>query len=195
MRQRSGSQALLIIDGRWQLSHLIRSSQYQLKIELKLVILSFRTPYPYKRTPARGWRLDAPASGGGHGGRGGLRAGGYSTCTCYNKGITYKEPHIVHHKSVEPYRPPDKLRLPASTSRPAGDRFDSSACMSQCSVRLWLELRLPAARARQEGQEAPFRGTTRPPSTCGCSPRVRSGLPPSRPARTARRTSWGPCGA
>ena len=43
MRQRSGSQALLIIDGRWQLSHLIRSSQYQLKIELKLVILAAET--------------------------------------------------------------------------------------------------------------------------------------------------------
>ena len=30
----------------------------------------------------------------------------------------------------------------------------------------------------QEGQEAPFRRTTRGPSTCGCSPRVRSGHPP-----------------
>ena len=30
----------------------------------------------------------------------------------------------------------------------------------------------------QEGQEAPVQRTTRRPSTCGCSPRVRSGLPP-----------------
>ena len=27
-------------------------------------------------------------------------------------------------------------------------------------------------------RSTPFRETTRPPSTCGCSPRVRSGLPP-----------------
>ena len=30
----------------------------------------------------------------------------------------------------------------------------------------------------QEGQEGPFRRTTRGPSTCGWPPRVRSGLPP-----------------
>ena len=42
----------------------------------------------------------------------------------------------------------------------------------------------------QEGQEAPVQGTTRRPSTCGCSPRVRSGLPPredeSRKSRNSR---------
>ena len=37
--------------------------------------------------------------------------------------------------------------------------------------------------------------TTRPPSTCGCSPRVRSGLPPREDRTSNLARAWGPCGA
>ena len=36
----------------------------------------------------------------------------------------------------------------------------------------------PGAIEGHEVHCTPFRQTTRPPSTCGCSPRARSGLPP-----------------